>query len=36
MCLKMTKEDNDTNITNLTYKKIFKLSVNLGKDNDKL
>lgn len=35
MCLKIIRED-DTKVTNLTYKQIFKLCVNISRDNDKL
>lgn len=33
---KTTKEDNNTKVTNITYKQMFKLSVKLSRDNDKL
>lgn len=35
VCLKASREDN-TEVTSLTYDQIFKLSIKLNKDNDKL
>lgn len=36
MCFKITREDDDTKLTNITNKQMFKWSVKRSKDNEKM
>lgn len=36
VCFKVLREDDDTEVTSLTYDQMFKLTVKLNKENEKL